>query len=210
MILLGLDPGLSGALAAIDHHGRLLYLADLPTVEIPGEGTVKRRLHGARLVRLIREAVPADECALAYVENVQMWGTNGASTMAAMLATKMVILAALDCFESRIEVRMVQPAVWKRHFGLRKDKAAGLSSSQVSTRFKAASRERAAGLFPDADLRLAKSDGRAESLLLAEYARTVWATEGEVFDAPIAPTKPRKLTAKELRDAEIDQRIPLQ
>jgi Holliday junction resolvasome RuvABC endonuclease subunit len=211
VIFLGVDPGLSGSLAAIDHHGRLLYLADLPTVAIPGDGTVKRRLHGARLVRQIREAVPADECALAYVEDVQVWNAGaGASTLAAMYATKMVILAAFDCFESRIEVRMVVPAVWKRHFGLKKPARPSWTKSQISAEFKSMSRACAAGLFPDADLRLAKSDGRAEALLIAYYAREVWKTEGEVFDAPIAPPPPRQPTAKELRQQEIDARIPLQ
>lgn len=207
-LFLGIDPGLSGAIASIDHHGAVVCVCDLPTVTIPGEGTVKRRLHGAQLIRCIRECVPTDECAIAYLEDIQAWGTGGASTVAAMVATKMVIQAALDCFESRIEVRMVQPGVWKRHYGLKKDKAAGLSSAQVSTRYKAASRARAAELFPNIDLRRAKSDGRAEALLIAMYARTVWATESEVFDAPLVVPELRPPTPEERRNAEIDASVP--
>jgi hypothetical protein len=46
--------------------------------------------------------------------------------------------------------------VWKRSLGLTSDKRASLDRARL--------------MFPSADLRLAKHDGRAEALLLAHYA----------------------------------------
>jgi crossover junction endodeoxyribonuclease RuvC len=61
------------------------------------------------------------------------------------------ILAALQ-----VPYTPIRPAVWKKHFGLSKDKEA--------------SRLRAQQLFPAADLRRKKDHGRAEALLLAHWA----------------------------------------
>lgn len=49
------------------------------------------------------------------------------------------------------------PSVWKRSYGLSKDKHASLNKAQL--------------MFPTAELHLAKNDGRAEALLIAEYCR---------------------------------------
>lgn len=206
--IIGIDPGMSGAVGVIDHHGAFVAVRDLPTVDIPGGGTVKRRLHGANLIRLFREVLPAGETAACWVEDVQAWGPGGASSTSAMMGTKMVILAMLDCFAASIDVRMVPPAVWKRHLGLRKPVIEGASPSKISTAYKAMSRARAVALYPTAEIREARHDGRAEALLIAHYGRMVWQTEATVFDPP-AKAPIRKLTAKQIRDQAIDARIPL-
>jgi hypothetical protein len=66
------------------------------------------------------------------------------------------LLGVLQALHIRIE--LVTPAVWKRSYGLGKDKHASLHKARL--------------LFPTADLHLAKHDGRAEALLLAHYALT--------------------------------------
>jgi len=60
------------------------------------------------------------------------------------------VLAAL-----RLPYTRVRPQIWKRAFGLSKDKAASILRAQQ--------------LYPDADLRRRKDDGRAEALLLAYH-----------------------------------------
>ena len=63
------------------------------------------------------------------------------------------ILAALD-----IPFQEVSPIRWKREFSLDKDKAKSIQAAKQ--------------LFPKESTQLLKSkDGRAEALLLAEYAR---------------------------------------
>lgn len=227
MLFIGCDPGLSGAIGVIDAAGAFVDVRDLPTVALPGAGTVTRRLDGAQLVKLFASIIPADAEAICFYEDVQVWvpGSKGrgkagrpaddgaeksgpgASTMAAMYGTKMVLLAILDCFRSRIQVKPVPPQTWKAYFGLKKIKDPALSRSQVATAFKAASRARAVGLFPDADLRKSKFDGRAEALLLAAYARARWLSEQTLFDSPVAPTMTAP-TAKQQKNAEIDASIP--
>lgn len=56
-----------------------------------------------------------------------------------------------------ISMVLVTPAVWKRSYGLGKDKHASLHKARL--------------MWPRADLRLAKHEGRAEALLIAEYGR---------------------------------------
>lgn len=186
MILLGFDPGINGAIAAIDHNAVLIGIRDLPTIELPGDGEIRRRLNGAELVREIRELVPAADAAVAYVEDVQTWGAGrpggpAISQMAAMIGTKMVILAALDLFASRIRVELVQPATWKRMFGLKREK------NETPAAFKSRSRNKALELHPEADIRKAKHDGRAEALLIAEWGRNHEGFRDDLLAEPRAP-----------------------
>jgi hypothetical protein len=57
-----------------------------------------------------------------------------------------------------IAIEFVTPAVWKRTMGLSQDKRASLDKARL--------------LYPDAELGLAKHEGRAEALLLAHWAFT--------------------------------------
>src|SRR5690606_22665708 len=66
------------------------------------------------------------------------------------------ILSVLHTMQLPLE--LVTAAQWKRAPGLASDKHAALHKARL--------------LFPSADLRLAKHDGRAEALLLAHYAQT--------------------------------------
>jgi hypothetical protein len=65
------------------------------------------------------------------------------------------ILSVLQTLRLPLEL---MPAVWKRGMGLGSDKKAALDKARL--------------LFPDAELHLAKHDGRAEALLIAQYALT--------------------------------------
>jgi hypothetical protein len=165
MILLGFDPGVNGAVGAIDHNGDFRGVRDLPTIELPGEGTIRRRLDGLDLTQAIRELVPANEPAIAYVENVQAWGGMAASQLSAMVGAKDSILCILDLFRSRIQIKLVLPHVWKAKLGLRRGKG------ETTAAFKARSRAEALDRYPNAPITLAAHDGRAEALLIATFGR---------------------------------------
>ena len=63
----------------------------------------------------------------------------------------------LGCLRAmHLPIEFVTAAVWKKSYGLGKDKHASLHKARL--------------LFPTADLMLAKHDGRAEALLIAHYA----------------------------------------
>ncbi len=56
-----------------------------------------------------------------------------------------------------VPLSFTTPGVWKRSYGLSKDKHASLHKARL--------------MFPTAELHLAKHDGRAEALLIAEFGR---------------------------------------
>lgn len=163
MIYIGIDPGLSGAVGVIDNGGFnslvpvTISVYDTPTALVEGEKT-KRKYLTPSMASLLK--VYADrQDVLAVLENVHSMPKQGVASSFCFGEGKGMwegILAAYN-----IPTELVSPQRWKKIMmdGQGKDKSAA--------RFKAMS------LFPTlADqLRLVKHDGRAEALLMAEYAR---------------------------------------
>lgn len=160
MIALAIDIGLTGALAAVDSYGTARVL-DLPT--LPDGKT--RRLDGRALIDAIRGFVAPGEPAQLLIEDIRPrpMGNGGAhgNTMhsqGSLMRSRGIIEAVADI--ARIELQSVQPATWKRHFGLLKAE-------------KGASLERARLLYPAlaGDLKRVKDHNRAEAVLLAHWLR---------------------------------------
>lgn len=157
VITIGIDPGLTGAVAFVDSRGSCV-VEDLPTVDLPGNGMVKRRIDGRALADLLRRHVPAADAALVVVEDVHAIGGSAVQTMGSMMRSLGAIEAVLEVLKLRVE--MVKPQAWKRHFGLKSDKAASLATARA--------------LYPGAAataLKLAKHHNRAEAVLLAHYGQ---------------------------------------
>lgn len=160
MLILGIDPGLSGAWAALDARGAVIALDDLPVVRDQKLAWID----GAQLCRDLRD-MHMGRPVTAIVERISPQPKNGAKTMLSQGLTLGSILAALQVAGLRIE--FVAPPVWKRALGLTFEKDVG------QTQRKHASLDKARLLFPDAPLTLAKHNGRAEALLIAHwYHRT--------------------------------------
>lgn len=146
-VVLGFDPGLSGAVAVVTPSGDLVTACDLP---IMGEGKAAR-IDAASLARLIGEFVPAK----AVVEQVgSMPGQGVASTFAFGRAVGVLagVLGALA-----VPTVYVAPGTWKRFHGL--------PSAKEDARRKAIE------LWPaHASLFARKKDhGRAEAALIARW-----------------------------------------
>ncbi|MCM3755674.1 hypothetical protein M3665_27530, partial [Bacillus licheniformis] len=60
MLTLGIDPGISGALAALDHNGAL-RIADMPTRKKQGTGKVRNEVDPHVLQRTLRDLIPASD-----------------------------------------------------------------------------------------------------------------------------------------------------
>jgi hypothetical protein len=156
VITIGIDIGLTGAIAATDHRGSA-SIADLP---LAGD-----RLCGRGLLNLLRQLVPPGEAGLVLIEDVRPrpMGNGGAHgnsmhSQGSLMRSRGIVEAAVDI--ARIEMRVVQPQTWKRHFGLIKaDKDEG---RQVALR-----------MFPAAAhlLKRKKDHNRADALLIAHYGQ---------------------------------------
>jgi hypothetical protein len=145
MLILGIDPGASGALAWLD-DGHLLDVVDMPVVD--------KDVSAALLCRALA-SVGVD---VAVVEQAQSMPRQGVASSFRYGVCYGVILGCLAAHA--IPVTHVRPTKWKKAMGLGPDKDK--------------SRRMAIDLWPDrADLfARKKDDGRAEAALLAEYGRT--------------------------------------
>ena len=152
MITIGIDPGLKGAIAALDDTGSVLLLEDLPVMRDKSlawiDGSALQSLLMGRACGVGHEAV-------ALVERVSSMPGQGVATSFQFGVGFGSILGVLQAMHIRIE--FVTPAVWKRSYGLGSDKRASLHRARLT--------------FPNAELQLFKHDGRAEALLIAEYGR---------------------------------------
>jgi crossover junction endodeoxyribonuclease RuvC len=153
MIYLGVDPGLDGAMAVLGLTENTVLVYDTPTLVIKGRG-LKRQYHATVMAERLR---PITRDALALIERVHAMPKQGVRSMHTLgvgCGLWEGMLAALA-----IPYEYVTPQRWKKTMldGQGKDKDAA--------RFKAQA------LFPQIELHLKKHDGRADALLIAEFAR---------------------------------------
>jgi crossover junction endodeoxyribonuclease RuvC len=143
-MIIGIDPGLSGAYA-------LLTDADATVGDLP---IVNKHLDAAEFLRIIK-AQPID---LAIVEAVTARPGNGSVSSFTFGRCYGAILATLAC--AGIRTITASPAHWKKAMGLNADKER--------------SRARAIMEFPAVTgLARKRDEGRAEALLLALHARNL-------------------------------------
>lgn len=162
MIVVGIDLGLTGAVAAIGGP-TAGEIRDLPRAELAGQPLVDVRA----LREILRNLVPASEVGLVAIEDVRVRSAMSGRDTAHSSETKLMrmrghVEAVALLLGLRLEI--VQPQTWKRSLGLLKAE-------------KGASLELARKLHPWAatDLQRVKDHNRAEALLLAHYAQGRWA-----------------------------------
>jgi crossover junction endodeoxyribonuclease RuvC len=148
MRVIGIDPGLSGAIAITD--GETVDAIDLPII---GEGT-QRELDGQQILTWI-----ADQHAdLIVCELVHAMPKQGVASSFRFGFAVGQLRAIMQC--SSVRYALYVPTVWKKHYGLRgKDKD---KSRQLALR-----------LFPSAAglLRRKRDHQRAEAMLIANYGK---------------------------------------
>lgn len=153
MRILGIDPGLSGALAVLDFievDAKLASVIDVPTV---AEGA-KRRVWIAPLAEWIMELDPAPS--FAFIERAQAMPEQGASSGFIYGRAVGYLEAAVLC--AGIRLRTAEPAVWKRKLGLigkGKAESQALAQKLVCNLGEALTRK--------------KDHNRAEAMLIAIY-----------------------------------------
>lgn len=150
-VVVGIDPGLSGAIAALGADGALV-VRDMPVHEIAVNGSRRRQvdLHELDLFLGLY-----DGARFAVIEAVHAMPGQGVSSSFAFGFAAGAVQAMVAAHS--MPMLLVQSNAWKRHFGLTADKdASRRRASQLMPRH--------AGFWP-----LKKHDGRAEAALLALY-----------------------------------------
>lgn len=148
-MIVGIDPGASGALAFLDHVAGTLDIVDMPTVEVKRGNKLKRELSAQMLTAIISSRKPAS----AIVERVGAMPGQGVSSMFQFgrnVGTIEGVLAALH-----IPITMIAPQIWRKLAQVREGKDG--------------SRQRAGELFPAyaATFARVKDDGRADAAIIA-------------------------------------------
>lgn len=159
MKVLGIDPGINGAIALLG--GGAILVDNLPTM---GEGK-RRVVNATQLTAMIEEVEPT----VAILEKVHAMPAQGVSSsfrFGQAFGTIEGIIGAL-----RVPLHYVSPVAWKKHFRLPADKDAA--------------RAMATKLYPLLADRLSrkKDIDRAEALLIARYFMD---TTGETFGTETA------------------------
>lgn len=154
-VVIGIDPGLTGAIAALDFRGSLLSVCDMPTMQVgAGSAKVKRCVNGAALSNILREMSKGNaDDVLVVVERVSAMPGQGVAGVFSLGETAGCIRGVLTARGYSTEY--VSPRTWKRHFGMTADKEQA--------------RAKAIMLYPSAPLSRVKDHNRAEAILLARW-----------------------------------------
>ena len=153
MKIIGIDPGLSGAIAILQEN-KVINLIDMPVMS---EGKKnKRQLNSAQLVNIIKENIENNEEIAVIVENVSAMPGQGVTSMFNFGQTFGAIKGV--CAALELPIFFVRPSKWKKHFDL-------INSS------KDASRTKAIEMYPALSNQLAKKKdvNKSDAILIARF-----------------------------------------
>ena len=153
MRVIGIDPGLSGAIAILEDN-KVLQIFDMPVM---AEGKKnKRQLNSAQLVNIIKENTQGSEEKAVVVEQVNAMPGQGVTSMFNFGQTFGAIKGI--CAALNLPIFFVRPAKWKKYYNL------------INTQ-KDASRTRAIEIFPYFSSQLSKKKDayKADAILIASF-----------------------------------------
>ena len=153
MKIIGIDPGLSGAIAIIENN-TVLGIFDMPVM---AEGKKnKRQLNSAQLVNIIKENVKKEEEIVVVVEQVNAMPGQGVTSMFNFGQTFGAIKGISATL--KLPIFLVRPSKWKKHFEL-------INSS------KDASRTKVIEMYPSFAEKLSKKKdvNKSDAILIARF-----------------------------------------
>ena len=153
MIIIGIDPGLSGGIAVLDNN-KVLELFDMP-VMADGKKN-KKQLNSALLAKLIKESISNNSESAVIVEQVNAMPGQGVTSMFNFGQTFGAIKGI--CATLELPIFFVRPSKWKKHFEL-------INSS------KDASRTKAIEMYPHLAEKLSKKKdvNKSDAILIARF-----------------------------------------
>ncbi len=153
MKVIGIDPGLSGAIAILENN-KVLGIFDMPVMS---EGKKnKRQLNSAQLVNIIKENIMKDEEISVVVEQVNAMPGQGVTSMFNFGQTFGAIKGV--CAALNLPIFFVRPSKWKKHFEL-------INSSKDSSRTKVIE------MYPSLSNQLTKKKdvNKSDAILIAKF-----------------------------------------
>ena len=151
MKVVGIDPGLSGAIAVLDVKNGLLAVHDMPVMEVKVGSSMKRKINPALLTEMLRPMKPEH----IYIERVAAMPGQGVTSIFNFgygFGLVIGVVSAIGYPHS-----LVGPRVWQAAVG--------------SVSGKDGNRSRACELYPKSAgfFSRKKDDGRADATLIAHY-----------------------------------------
>lgn len=155
MITVGIDPGISGAIAFLSPDKELLSVWDMPIVP---DG--KKKVVDGLAIRSIFVGEATDEWRLPFefnifIENVHAMPNQGVTSMFNFGRSFGIVIGVMQGLG--IQPTFVQPQAWKKSFDL-------VGSDKDAARLKAIE------LYPEAPLSRKKDGGRADAILIGCHA----------------------------------------
>jgi len=153
MRIIGIDPGLSGAIAILEKE-KVIGIYDMPVM---AEGKKnKRQLNSAQLVSIIRDNIHSKDEIAVVVEQVNAMPGQGVTSMFNFGQTFGAIKGV--CAALGLPIFFVRPSKWKKHFEL-------INSS------KDASRTKVIEMYPSLSNQLSKKKdvNKSDAILIARF-----------------------------------------
>ena len=153
MIIIGIDPGISGAISILENK-KILEVYDTPTM-IDGKKN-KKQINRAQVTNIIKERLKDGKEVIVVVEHVNAMPGQGVTSMFNFGQSFGVIKGI--CAALGLPIYFVRPSKWKKHFNLIKTN-------------KDASRTKVIEAYPEISSKLhrKKDSNRADAILIALY-----------------------------------------
>ena len=153
MKIIGIDPGLSGAIAVLEDK-KVLGIYEMPVM---AEGKKnKRQLNSAQLVNIIKNNIIESEEIVVVVEQVNAMPGQGVTSMFNFGQTFGAIKGV--CAALELPIFFVRPSKWKKYFDL-------INSSKDSSRTKVIE------MYPSLSSQLTKKKdvNKSDAILIARF-----------------------------------------
>jgi len=153
MIIIGIDPGVSGAISILENK-KIVEVFDMPTM-IDGKKN-KRQVNGSQVANIIKENINDNKETVIVVEHVNAMPGQGVTSMFNFGQSFGVIKGV--CAALSLPIYFVRPTKWKKYFNLIKT-------------HKDASRTKVIEAYPEISSKLSrkKDSNKADAILIARY-----------------------------------------
>ena len=155
MLIIGIDPGISGAICFFE-NGEIIDVINMPTMAVGNKN--KKQINGSQIFNEITSRIQdyKPEDITVVVEQVSAMPGQGVTSMFNFGQSFGVIKGI--CAAMQLPIYFVRPSKWKKHFDL-------INSQKDSSRVKVIQ------MFPkfSSKLSLKKDSNKADAILIANY-----------------------------------------